>query len=499
MRTKILVGLMFFSLLVPTVSLAATKELAPEFNTLCWHKKECDEMRAQILKKDLKDVAKDTSGWLNEEPCQAEGWGKCLPSGITVTEVAFGGKKQFANLGEFLKTNYDLAITIAGILAVIMIIVAGVQWVSSGGNSEMITSAKKRIGGALTGLLIAYLSYTILNTINPATVNLRLPQTFLLRPSKIVPQYCREATGVTNFAKASDKGEKVDPKKMQDPNVKMVLTTPDKMACGDNYFLEGGGGATCMGSACSEKGTTCLPITTDGEKIKNNTPNCEKAQLVVHYTIDPSVTIAEFFKPASVAVVEGGDWMSTDYSNPFWAVCETAVSKKLYIGDKYEQWDVADGRKTIEVPGSPYNEYYLFINNLSPYISGLTFPEDHWSCYFKGDRVVGFVFKSELGVKWEAVDINYYVSPKPYIGAWKSISENGYITFKQLENGILINANLDSSNISQLYGKNSLFWEPGWLTEPAKLYWDGNSKNGELDPSKTPSRMIDGKYEKAMP
>ncbi len=488
MRAKILIGLMFFSLLVPMMSLAASTELAPEFNPLCWHKDDCDSTRAQILQKEVKDIKSDTSGWLKEEPCNQEGWGKCLPSGITVTEISFGGKKQFANLGDFLKTNYNLAITIAGILAVMMIIIAGVQWVTSGGNSEMITSAKKRIGGALTGLLIAYLSYTILNTINPALVDLRLPQNFLIRPFKISPQYCRDASEGTKFALAAKKGEKVDPKKMQDPNLKMVSTTPNKMACGDNFFLEGGGGATCMGSACNIKGENCLPFTINGDQITSNIPDCVAAQLAVHFTIDPVVKLKEFF--TFVGDVEGKEWMNKSYSNPFWAVCETAVSKKLYIGDKWEKWDNEDGRKTFEIPKSPYNEYYLLIDHLSPYIANPTFSEDHWNCYFKGDRVVGFVFKSELFVNYNPVNANFYVSSK-YVGPWDSISQNGYIPFGDLGKGVLINAVVGSSNLSSMISSKG--------TEPDKLYFDGNSKNGELDPSKTPSRIIDGKYEKAMP
>lgn len=463
MRAKILVSLMFFTLLFPVASSAVTMDLAPEFNPLCWRKDECDKTRADILNKEVKDVKLDTTGWLKEEPCAQEGWGKCLPSGITVTEISFGGKNKFANLGDFLKTNYELALTVAGILAVIMIIVAGVQWVTSGGNSEMITSAKKRIGGALTGLLIAYLSYTILTTINPALVNLRLPQNFMIRPFKITPQYCRETSTGTLFALASKKGEAVNKEKMKDPSVKMEAMTPNSMTCGDNFFIEGGGGSTCMGTACSEKNKTCLPFTTNGSEIANNNPNCEEAQLAVHFTIDPLVKLSELFK--IVVDVEDPVWMNKDYNVPFWAVCEAVDSKKLYIGDKWEKWDdnAEEGRKTFMVEKKPYNEYYMLINHLNPNGPSPAHPEDFWNCV-EGDKLVGFVFKNEFFVNSNFIDANFSVSEN-YTGPWQSIEKNGYISIPSLENGVFINAKIDTNNLPSLI-------KDKW-NNPAEMHWDG--------------------------
>ena len=58
-------------------------------------------------------------------------------------------------------------------LAIVLIIVAGLQWTVSGGNPEMIKRAQKRISGALIGLALAVGSYTILYTINPELVEFR--------------------------------------------------------------------------------------------------------------------------------------------------------------------------------------------------------------------------------------------------------------------------------------------------------------------------------------
>ena len=50
---------------------------------------------------------------------------------------------------------------------------AGFQWTISGGNTDMISSAKKRIGNGVIGLVIALGSYTLLFAINPELVNFR--------------------------------------------------------------------------------------------------------------------------------------------------------------------------------------------------------------------------------------------------------------------------------------------------------------------------------------
>jgi hypothetical protein len=458
MKTKILVGIMFLGLLFPIITLAAVPEPTPEFNTICWRKAACDIQRASLLNKTVKEVEKDFSGWVqNQAPCNQEGWGKCLPSGVTVTEISFGGQKKFNNLGEFLKTNYNMALAVAGILAVIMIIVAGVQWVTSGGNSEMITGAKKRIGGALTGLLIAYLSYTILNTINPALINLSLPQNYMIRPLNELPEFCKDAAPSTTFAFASNKGEKVDPKKFSDPNLKLEEMSPDKMDCGKNYFA-GSGEITCKGSFCGkDSGKTCLPLTSDGDKYVSNLSNCESAQIVFHYVMNPSlkqtmvtdIPVVNWF----TAIAETGNWL--DNTNfVFYSVCSRAGTADLYIGDDGfallgELWDASDGMSLITVSSTPYNQYYLKINNLDPDVTPHTFETKKWGC-LEGDVLKGFVLRSEMGNKAAFTDSNFFVSEGGKAGVWKSISENGYISLESLRQNKIVKVTIEGDVLTDL-------------------------------------------------
>jgi Type IV secretion system pilin len=77
------------------------------------------------------------------------------------------------NFATYLPGIFRLAIGVAGALAVIMIVIGGVQYLSTdalSGKSE----GKEKITNALIGLLLAIGAFVILNTINPGTLSLNL-------------------------------------------------------------------------------------------------------------------------------------------------------------------------------------------------------------------------------------------------------------------------------------------------------------------------------------
>ncbi|MFZ6036588.1 MAG: pilin [Patescibacteria group bacterium] len=48
-----------------------------------------------------------------------------------------------------------------GLIAVIMILIGGFQWITAGGNEEKVASAKKVISAAVIGLIIVLLAWAI--------------------------------------------------------------------------------------------------------------------------------------------------------------------------------------------------------------------------------------------------------------------------------------------------------------------------------------------------
>jgi hypothetical protein len=77
-------------------------------------------------------------------------------------------------IGNYISSIYDYALGIVGILAALVVMFGGVIWLTAGGNTNRIESAKAWITAALTGLVIALSSYAILYTINPDLVNLQI-------------------------------------------------------------------------------------------------------------------------------------------------------------------------------------------------------------------------------------------------------------------------------------------------------------------------------------
>ena len=76
---------------------------------------------------------------------------------------------------DYIRLLYLFAIGIAGVLAMAMIIYAGFRWTTAAGNYGAVSEAKRRMSGAILGLILLLASYLILNTINPALVNLKEP------------------------------------------------------------------------------------------------------------------------------------------------------------------------------------------------------------------------------------------------------------------------------------------------------------------------------------
>jgi hypothetical protein len=104
---------------------------------------------------------------------------------ISIPGLQFGAPKISTNgngedqlvdvpfLGQYIAAVYKYAVAVAGIIAVVMIIIAGFQWATSGGSADAISEAKKRISNAIIGLILTLSSYVILYTVNPELVSFK--------------------------------------------------------------------------------------------------------------------------------------------------------------------------------------------------------------------------------------------------------------------------------------------------------------------------------------
>jgi hypothetical protein len=76
---------------------------------------------------------------------------------------AVGGNKETATLGGRLKDVVNILLYVLGAIAVIMIVIGGIRYTTSNGESSQITSAKNTILYAVIGLVVAVLAYSIVN------------------------------------------------------------------------------------------------------------------------------------------------------------------------------------------------------------------------------------------------------------------------------------------------------------------------------------------------
>ncbi|MDX2776374.1 hypothetical protein PV379_03340 [Streptomyces caniscabiei] len=68
----------------------------------------------------------------------------------------------FGNTGIFT-TVTNVMLFIVGAISVIMIVIGGLRYVLSGGNSSNVTAAKNTILYAIVGLVVAMLAYAVIN------------------------------------------------------------------------------------------------------------------------------------------------------------------------------------------------------------------------------------------------------------------------------------------------------------------------------------------------
>lgn len=79
-------------------------------------------------------------------------------------------------LSHYINYIFNFIIWISGILAFVVLVFAGIQYLISTGKPEKIISAKERMSAAFLGILLLLASFLILKTISPQFVILEIPK-----------------------------------------------------------------------------------------------------------------------------------------------------------------------------------------------------------------------------------------------------------------------------------------------------------------------------------
>lgn len=84
----------------------------------------------------------------------------CINSGVT---DAGGTTANKTDVGAIIKTIVNTLLFIIGAVSVVMIVIGGLKYVLSNGESAAVTSAKNTIFYAVIGLVVAALAYAIVS------------------------------------------------------------------------------------------------------------------------------------------------------------------------------------------------------------------------------------------------------------------------------------------------------------------------------------------------
>lgn len=225
-------ALFVFALLAPQPAAAED----PQTNPTCWPQAQC----LSAGNRGSFDVQFEL-----DPDCGGE-WGRCYPGKKIDIQIHIPGLEgtQVRNLGQYIQVIYVWAVRIAAVLAVVVIMVGGLLWLTSGG-AERLGKAKELIGNAVIGLLITVGSYLILQTINPDLVRLSLPRTMMLRPIFAGAKFCSQVPEDVEIRFGSVDG---------------TVATPEqrpRLLCGTTFYTPAAAAKTCLGDFCNP-GRVCV-------------------------------------------------------------------------------------------------------------------------------------------------------------------------------------------------------------------------------------------------
>lgn len=84
----------------------------------------------------------------------------CVTKGV---DQSGGSTAPKADAGAIIKSIVDILLFVVGAVSVIMIVIGGLKYVLSNGESAAVTSAKNTIFYAVIGLVVAALAYAIVH------------------------------------------------------------------------------------------------------------------------------------------------------------------------------------------------------------------------------------------------------------------------------------------------------------------------------------------------
>lgn len=208
----------------------ASDPSSPSGNLLCWSADDCAAVNTATFNgKTL------TGTWGADQPPEClPNQHYCYPTPQDIDlAVAIGPITTVKDIGSYINAFYTYALGAAALIAIVMIMIGGVQYILGAANPEMVGQAKSRMTNAVVGLILILGAYVILNTVNPYLVKFKTIQAPMLKPSLFLSGACDGDAGYI------DQGYKVKPDE------------DGKTSCGDQGLIYAAPNGATMDSTCT--------------------------------------------------------------------------------------------------------------------------------------------------------------------------------------------------------------------------------------------------------
>lgn len=104
------------------------------------------------------------------------------PQDVKIIETPKGPVVQVPFLAKYIVAVYRYGVSIAFIVSIVMIMIAGFRWMTAGGNTSIIGQAKNMIASTIIGMILLLGSYILLNTVNPDLLKAGVLQVKYIEP-----------------------------------------------------------------------------------------------------------------------------------------------------------------------------------------------------------------------------------------------------------------------------------------------------------------------------
>lgn len=237
----------------------ADEAMYPKNNNLCWTDAECTSYDIDVSGTVYQGTWGEQSAFCSKQSVTGESMGYCYGPYIPVVlNVPILGVTSVGSIGEYVNLIYKYAIPLASLLGVLMFAIAGLQYMTAGGDKSAVTKAKTRMTNTVTGIVLLMSVYTIAYLVDPRLTRFNELRAPIVKEAVIVDDATTcEALFSYGFCidgscKKSDT-DKLSSGACGDQGKITEVEGVDKNIANAPEI-----GDTCVYSTCSDKGKSCV-------------------------------------------------------------------------------------------------------------------------------------------------------------------------------------------------------------------------------------------------